>query len=54
MSLVLSLFVIHVNKLKVISCHTLFLSAVPLHPYNLYSRMFGGQLLPLSVDIPIM
>ena len=54
MSLVSSQFVIHVYKLKVISYHTLFLPVFLPHPYNLYSQMFGGQLLVLLVDIHIM
>mgnify|MGYP005846244307 CR=1 FL=1 len=54
MRLVLSQFVIHVNKLKVISYHILSLPISLLHPYNLYSQMFGDQLLFQSVDIHIM
>ena len=54
MKLVLSQFVIHVNKLKVISYHILYLLASPLHPYNLYSQMYGDQLPVQLVDTHIM
>ena len=54
MSLALSQLVIHFSKLKVISYHILFLPVFLLHPYNLYSQMFGGQLLLQSVDTHTM
>lgn len=54
MSLVLIQFVIHVSKLKVINCHILPLLVSPLHPYNLYFQMYGGQHLPLLVGTHIM
>ena len=45
MSLVLSQFVIRVNKQKVINYLILFLLVCPLLPYNLSFQMYGGQLL---------
>jgi hypothetical protein len=51
MSLVLSQFVIRVNKQKVINYLTLSLQVCLLPHYNLYFHMYGGQLLLQLVEI---